>query len=372
LRLVDFGGLAVFANAKDTYVCIPLLEKGEQPKSIDIVRVASFENLKLDDYVRDHSYSVPSTRFDEDAWSLKSDTEAAVFAKITKAGKPLGEYVDKNFFRGILTGLNEAFEVSADQKADILKSSPACKKLIKLFLGGQNIRRYRIEDNGRFLIVLPNGWTRKQSGLSNATEKQAWAWFSNAYPALSQHLQPFADALRKRLDQGEFWWELRPCDYYAYLESPKLIFPDICKAPRFTLDTSGVYLANTAYCLGTDDRYLLGILNSRLFWFAISHISIPFGVRAGEYRYRLIYQYMEKVPIRVIDTKNKNDRATHADMVKLTDKMLALHQQLATTKTPQDSTLLQRQITATDKQIDQLVYALYGLTDDEIALVEKS
>jgi hypothetical protein len=52
--------------------------------------------------------------------------------------------------------------------------------------------------------------------------------------------------------------------------------------------------------------------------------------------------------------------------------MLALHQQLAATKTPQDSTLLQRQITATDKQIDQLVYALYGLTDDEIALVEKS
>ena len=50
--------------------------------------------------------------------------------------------------------------------------------------------------------------------------------------------------------------------------------------------------------------------------------------------------------------------------------MLALHQQLATAKTPQDTTLLQRQIAATDRQIDLLVYALYGLSDEEIALVE--
>lgn len=370
LRLVDFGGLPVFANAKDTYVCIPLLQKGTQPKNIEVVRVSSLENLKLDDYVQAHRYAVPNTRFNEEAWSLKSDDEAALFAKIVKAGTPLGEYVEKKIFYGIKTGFNEAFELTVEQRANIVKSSPASKKIIKPFLGGQNIRRYRYEDDGRFLIVLPNGWTRKQSGLDNATEKQAWDWFSGSYPALSQHLFPFADALRKRQDQGEFWWELRACDYYAYLELPKLIFPDICKAPRFMLDMSGTYLANTAYCLGTDDRYLLGVLNSRLFWFAISHISIPFGVRAGEYRYRLIYQYMEKMPIRVINPKDKNDRIAHDDIVKLVEKMLALHQQLAAAKTPQDTNILQRQIDATDKQIDQLVYQLYGLTDEEIALVE--
>ena len=103
------------------------------------------------------------------------------------------------------------------------------------------------------------------------------------HPITTEHLLPYADALHKRQDQGEFWWELRPCNYYSFLEAPKIIFPDICKAPRFALDTTGIYLANTAYCLGIDDRYLLGILNSRLFWLAISHISIPFGVRAGEF-----------------------------------------------------------------------------------------
>ena len=81
---------------------------------------------------------------------------------------------------------------------------------------------------------------------------------------------------------------------------------------------------------------------------------------------------LSQVPIRVIDFTNSADKYSHSQIVKLVEKMLALHQQLAVAKTPQDTILLQRQIAATDKQIDQLVYALYGLTDEEIALVEKT
>lgn len=372
LRLVDFGGLAVFANAKDTYVCIPLLEKGRQPKRIEIARVATLDNLKLDEFVPAHSYTIPHARFGAEAWSLKSDSEAAVFDKIVRAGEPLGKYVEGKIFYGIKTGLNEAFEVSTEQRAALISGSAGSKKLIKLFLGGQDIRRYRASQDPRYLIVLPNGWTRQQSGVAFSNEKQAWEWLAAKFPMLATHLADYADALRRRQDQGEFWWELRPCDYYGFLDAPKLIFPDICKAPRFALDTSGVYLANTAYCLGTDDRYLLGVLNSRLFWFAISHISIPFGVRAGEYRYRLIYQYMEQVPIRVIDETDKADRARRARMVGMVNQMLTLHEGLAAARTAHDKTLLERQIAATDRQIDTLVYEIYGLTDDEIAIVEGS
>ena len=131
-----------------------------------------------------------------------------------------------------------------------------------------------------------------------------------------------------------------------------------------------MYLANTAYCLGTDDLYLLGILNSRLFWFAISNISIPFGIRAGEYRYRLIYQYMEKVPIRAIDHSDRADKSRHGRMVKLVETISALHERLSKARTADDKTLIQRQIDATDRQIDRLVYELYGLTEAEIAIVE--
>jgi hypothetical protein len=116
--------------------------------------------------------------------------------------------------------------------------------------------------------------------------------------------------------------------------------------------------------------HLLGVLNSHLFWFAISNISIPFGIRAGEYRYRLIYQYMEKVPIHVIDFANRADKARHDQVVELVQQMLGLHEQLAAAKTAHTKTNLQRQIDATDTQIDNVVYELYSLTEDEIKIIE--
>ena len=151
---------------------------------------------------------------------------------------------------------------------------------------------------------------------------------------------------------------------------PKIVFPDICKFPRFCYDDTGIYLTNTAYALGTGDKYLLGLLNSKVFWFAISNISIPFGVRAGEFRYRLIYQYMEKVPIRAIDMNNPSDRARHDKLVALVDKMLVLVPRLRAAKSERERETLQNAVSATDRAIDALVYELYGLTADEIALVE--
>jgi len=375
VRIVDFGGLAVFANAKDTYVCVPLLAKGAKQSRVEVSKVTSLQNLKLPEYVAANRFTIPHERLSPEAWSLKSDAEAAVFAKVMKAGKPLGDYVEREIFYGLKTGLNEAFEVTGAQRTALIKSSPDSKALIKPFLGGQDIRHYCIKDDGRFLIVIPCGWTREQMAkakkrTADVSERAAWSWFSDEYPKLAEHLAQFADALKRRQDQGDYWWELRPCDYYHHLDAPKIIFPDICKGPRFYVDRTGIYLANTAYCLGTDDLYLLGFLNSRLFWFAIANISIPFGIRAGEYRYRLIYQYMEKVPVHVINFSDNSDKAAHDRMVKLVEQMLEMHRQLAAARTPQEQTALERQIAATDAQIDRLVYDLYGLTEDEISIVE--
>jgi hypothetical protein len=79
---------------------------------------------------------------------------------------------------------------------------------------------------------------------------------------------------------------------------------------------------------------------------------------------------MEKIPVRVIDHSNKFDKSSHDQIVKLVEQMLELHQRLSSAKTPQEKTALERQIAATDAQIDRLVYDLYGLTEDEIKIVE--
>ncbi len=75
-------------------------------------------------------------------------------------------------------------------------------------------------------------------------------------------------------------------------------------------------------------------------------------------------------PVPTIDPTNPTDQAQHGQMVTLVERMLDLHPQLAAAKVPQAKTMLQRQIEATDRQIDTLVYELYGLTDEEIKIVE--
>jgi hypothetical protein len=345
-----------------------VLRKAVQPDKVSVCKVESVFHVDLRTYVPEHEYDIPAARLVPGAWSLEPEQTRAVFEKIAAASIPLVRYVGGGIYRGLLTGLNEAFEIDAAERNRMISEVRACARLIKPFLGGQDIRRYSIRDTGRFLIVIPSGWTRRQIGTAAPSERQAWNWLKKEYSPVAHHLEPFADAARKRQDQGEFWWELRSCDYYNVLNGPKIVYPDIAKSPRFFLDTAGTYIANTAYCIGSDDLHLLGILNSKLFWFAISKLSIPFGTRAGEFRYRLIYQYMENVPIRSINTDSPNDRRLHDRLVILVQRMLTLSQQLEEAKSPPAKTPIERQMHATDGEIDQLVFELYGLDEEEIQI----
>jgi len=83
-------------------------------------------------------------------------------------------------------------------------------------------------------------------------------------------------------------------------------------------------------------------------------------------------QALERLPFRAINFADPADDARHAHLIELVEVMLDLHRRLAAAKTPQDRTVLQRQIEAADQQIDLLVYELYNLTDDEIRIVEES
>jgi hypothetical protein len=319
-QIVDFGGLAIFDNAKDTYVCIPLFQRGGHNDKVAVCKITSIKGgSKLAEFVPKNCYTIPHERLSPEAWALKSDAESAAFAKILKIGQPLGSYVNGRFFRGVTTGLNEAFTVDQETRNRLIAEDKRSAELIHPVLSGEDIRRYYHNGSKDWLI-----FTRRGVDISR-------------YPAIRKHLERWRDDLAPKRDKTQ---------------------------------KRGHYLANTAYCLGTDDLYLLGVLNSRLFWFAISNISIPFGVRAGEYRYRLVYQYMEKVPIRVIDQSVPSDKACRQQIVKLVEQMLSLQKSISSARTPQEKISLERQIAATDAQIDRLVYELYDLTPEEIAIVE--
>ncbi|MEW6216204.1 MAG: TaqI-like C-terminal specificity domain-containing protein [Candidatus Bipolaricaulota bacterium] len=113
--------------------------------------------------------------------------------------------------------------------------------------------------------------------------------------------------------------------------------------------------------------YLLGVLNSSLLQ-RVFEVQNPQMV--GKVFAEVKVVYVERLPIRTIDFSNAADKARHEKMVNLVQSMLDLHKRLATAKTAHEKTMLERQITATDHQIDQLVHALYGLTADEIKFAE--
>ncbi|MFB0553780.1 MAG: Eco57I restriction-modification methylase domain-containing protein [Phycisphaerae bacterium] len=121
---------------------------------------------------------------------------------------------------------------------------------------------------------------------------------------------------------------------------------------------------------GYNLKYFLGLINSSLYTAFARLTGIIRNLTTGTPQIRL--KDVRLLPIRSIDFDNPNDVAKHDNMVQLVDWMLDLHKKLAAAKIPDDKTQIQRRIATTDKQIDNLVYQLYNLTEEEIKIVEES
>jgi adenine-specific DNA-methyltransferase len=115
-----------------------------------------------------------------------------------------------------------------------------------------------------------------------------------------------------------------------------------------------------------DLKYVGGILASRLFWFYISNTST--ALRGNTYR--LTPEYINPFPLKIVDLSKNSDKAAHDKLVALVDQMLVLKKKEQAEAVPQTKTMISRQIQAVDTQIDALVYRLYGLTEEEIKVVE--
>ncbi|MDD4128055.1 MAG: TaqI-like C-terminal specificity domain-containing protein, partial [Methanomicrobium sp.] len=204
---------------------------------------------------------------------------------------------------------------------------------------------------------------------NSAGEKNKWKWLSETYPAIAKYLEQFSADAEIRYDKGDYWWELRACDYYPEFEKPKMMLPDISLRSNFSIDKDGIfYCVNTAYIIGKYDLFLIGVLNSRLISLYYRMISPIF--RGGYLRF--IYQYLIQIPIRTIDFTNPKDVARHDRMVSLVETMLDLNKKLDNAKLGSEKEMIQRRIDATNDAIDKLVYELYGLSAKEIAIVESS
>ena len=288
-KVIDFGSLPVFSDAT-AYPLILTVENTETPQqNPTVARVESLGFDDLDSKLSEVGYTVSTDSLSVEGWSLAGKEVSETLKKIEKADSTLEEYVSGEIYYGIKTGYNNAFFISSEENPAIVEKSSS--ELVKPLVIGKDIHRFRVSHRDRYLIRIPSGWTRKKSGLSD--EEDAWNWFTQNNPQIAEHLGKSEDQLRERYDRGEFWWELRPCDYYDKFSQNKVVYPIIASEPRFALDTSGHYLNDKCFLIPKEDYTLLSIMNSKLaeFWLA-SELSV---LRGGYKEYRS--SHLENFPI---------------------------------------------------------------------------
>ncbi len=287
-------------------------------------------------------------RLKDEGWNLESPEVQALMEKLRIVGVPLGEYVKGRFYRGVLTGLNEAFVIDAATRKKLISEDPKSAELIRPWLRGRDIRKWKTEWAGLYLINIASSANKKWAWSHAKKETEARKSFEKTYPAIFRHLNQWKKQLRDRDDQGKFWWELRSCAYYADFERPKIIYPDITQSSKFTWDKSKAFLGNTAYIIPTDEVWLIGLLNSNLIWWYYQNISSI--IRGGFVRF--IAQYMEKLPI------PSGTNGEKSQIIKLVQTILA---------DPDSPSVPQL-----ETEINILIYKLYNLTPEEIMLVENA
>ena len=355
-ELIDFGELPVFSSV-GTFPSIMVANRnrsdsGNQYLEFKYIPIHELKPEELLKQIESDGFNVrEGPNHLQESWRLAQDTILTRLLTYPTGYIPLSRWLNGALIGwGIKTGLNDAFILSGDNAQKMLEADPNLAEVIKPMLIGDEIRRYSTPTQKRYLIYARRGFELDRFSL------------------IKEHLSLKKDQLSKRATVGTHpWYELQqPQPKYAKMfEKEKIVWPEIGKEPRFTVVGPGVYLNNKCFFTDCDSRYLLGILNSRLAWELLKLMCSCLGDVNNGGRLELRQQYMARLPMPEASNNTLRDR-----MVALVEQMLALHKQLPQVRTPHEQTTLQRQIEATDRQIDALVYELYGLTEEEITIVE--
>ena len=349
-KLIDFGDIQIFDDAT-TYPCIFLGQKAEPKSSFVASTLKSLERTDFGKSVNQYTETFEREQFSSEAWTISSQNENRLLQRLETEMTTLGEYVGGEAYYGIKTGLTKAFLIDEETKKKIIDEDKSAEKVIFPFLQGRDVKAFENPAVNHYLILFPKGGTAKFANESleglvdKITEADAWNALKKVYPSVSKWLEPFAEKGRARTDKGDYWWELRACDYYNMFAKPKIMYQKFQVKPCFVYDEQGLYCNDSMWIIPTEDKALLALLNSKMAWWLMKKkcTQIQNGVQ-------LIWQYLSKIPV---PRELPQQLATLADQI------------ITAKKNGEDTTTL-------EDQVNTLVYQLYGITDtEEIETVEK-
>ncbi|QKF65344.1 Eco57I restriction-modification methylase domain-containing protein [Campylobacter corcagiensis] len=404
-QIVDFNGVKIFEDAT-VDSAITVFQKA-------INKNNSFEfSSNLDEILA----IIPQNLLSKTAFTFLNKTEFSIKSKLQSKGTPLKEW-DINIYRGILTGLNEAFIIDTKTKDEILATckdeaeKTATANLIKKILRGRDIKRYSYEWADLWLICT---FPALNLDIEN-------------YPTLKNFLMNFMPRLNQSGEKGcrkktsNKWFETQDnIAYYKEFEKDKIIYPNMASEFVAYYDPDNFYTNQKCFTITSDKenlKFLTIFLNSKInFWY-----FKQIGARLGS-GYEMSKIFVEKLLVPQISA---DEMAKFTD---LAEQLLELHEnlkeikqaflnELNLTKTPKslenfenlefdefikelskalklkfkdkfdegnfknewerifthdkESVLnLQSKIANLDKKANDLVYKLFELNNDEIKFIE--
>ena len=280
LTLIDFGDSQIFESAT-TYTCINIFLKEKSGKKTSVWDLSkTYEAHTSLESMLDENKGCEGV-FNEDSYIIVPTEQAEIKNRIESIGTQLKDW-DVSINYGVKTGFNDAFIINDVKKDELIKADAKSAEIIKPVLRGRDIKRYKAEFAGLWLINTHNG-TRFTSPVK-----------VDDYPAVKKHLDNYCAKLEKRQDKGITPYNLRNCAYLDDFEKEKIIWLEMSPRPNFTYSDKTMFVLNTAYILrGEHLKYILTVLNSNI-------INYYFPVIAADVRgktLRFIKQYVEQIPI---------------------------------------------------------------------------
>jgi len=365
-HFIDFSGLPVFDEATVDAAVLGFCKNQINRASFIYANIdkKEFDSNDFKSYLNRITIDFLQNNLSENSWSFESREVAEIKVKVEKQGVQLKNW-NISISRGILTGLNEAFVIDGKKKDEFIAQDPRSAEFLKPLLRGRDIQKWNADYQDLWLIYIPKGYTIKTMQSEEGTVAkepmprygykefdEAWEFLESNFPVLCNYIEQFKYKAENRTDKGDYWWEQRACAYLNDFNKPKIIYPNMTKYLPFVLDLDEHYYTNQKCFIitATNLFYLTSFFNSNLFKFCFRD---NFPELLGGTR-ELSKVFFDKIPVKQISEEDEKPFKQKVEQI------LSLKK-----SDPKADT------GALESEIDRMVYALYELTPEEIAIVER-
>ena len=374
-KIVFFGDMQIF-DGPTIYTCLLFLNKaGSDEFDFDSIKdLAEWRRKNKAETQKCHSSLIRELE-----WNFHIGKGRDLLDRLTNMPVKLANIADR-IYQGLVTGADSVFLLtnldSGEYQSEATGSAHSIEKELMhpLCKGSVNIRRYRIEGVTKS-ILFPY---RLVDGKAELIAQEV---FRLRYPKAWAYLNVNRKLLEGR-ERGKWkhknWYAFARSQNLSEMDQKKILTPSIAKEASFTFDSGGnLYFVGSGGGGGgygitikrdypVSPLFVLGLLNSKLLDYCLKSISTTF--RGGYYAYNR--QYIENLPITTVNLDDPDDQSRHEHVAKLVERMLVVKEELSKAKTEAEANRLDRECESLDRQIDQAVYELYGLTEEEIKVVE--